>query len=59
MRVFTSMVLVLFGQLALVAQKIEPRFEKYSADVYAGEPAPLICAAIVWRSRVGPPSWTM
>ena len=41
MRVFTSLVLVLFSHAALVAQKVEPRFEKYSADVYAGKPAPL------------------
>ena len=41
MRVFTSLVLIFFSQVALFAQKVEPRFEKYSADVYAGKPAPL------------------
>ena len=41
MRVFTSLVLIFFSHVALFAQKVEPRFEKYSADVYAGKPAPL------------------
>jgi len=41
MRVFTSMVLIFVSHVALFAQRVEPRFEKYSADVYAGKPAPL------------------
>ncbi|HEX3144745.1 MAG TPA: hypothetical protein VHQ64_12295 [Pyrinomonadaceae bacterium] len=41
MRVFTSLVLIFFSQVALFAQKVGPRFENYSADVYAGKPAPL------------------
>jgi len=41
MRVFTSLVLIFFSHVVLSAQKVEPRFEKYSADVYAGKPAPL------------------
>jgi hypothetical protein len=41
MRVFTGLVLIFFSHVALFAQKVEPRFENYSADVYAGKPAPL------------------
>jgi len=41
MRVFTSLALILFAPAVLVAQQVEPRFDKYSADVYAGKPTSL------------------
>jgi hypothetical protein len=41
MRIFASLLLILVLHVAMVAQRVEPRFEKYSADVYAGKPAPL------------------
>lgn len=40
-RTLASVVLGIFLPTILVAQKTEPRFENYSADVYAGKPAAL------------------